>query len=437
MKLKKNPYVLEIPISWGFRLLVNPLKYLARMLVSQQQFAFWQALSDDMTTAEAAASAQITPAVAQILTDKMLKLGLLAPEDEKRFAKLRGDPQQLDVWVHTTNSCTLDCSYCYIKKSPEHMSLPVMERFAEELIATAAKRRLKTIKLRLAGGEPFMRFAIWKPFLVELKAELAKHHCRLEISFISNLTILTDEIVDFLKQYRCHLSVSLDGLAASHDLTRYYPGGGGSFDRVTHNMDRLIEAGIKPYVLIVVSGANVAGLPALTEFLLAKDLGFRYSLVKGEALDHEKLRLSLAECYRLIGLAITGGYRFADRHRLCDINFDGSAVKPCASGRSSCLIDIDGSLHLCGYARSLDRPIGKLSNTGDLLATINDQTQFPQLESTGECLDCPYRRLCASGCPLDRVDGKSPYCQIFQEFIPVVLGLMGQEEVVAMFKVKK
>jgi len=427
LNLKKNPYVLEIPVDRGFRLLVNPLKYAARTVVNLQQFAMWQALVDKPLD-EAAEISQMPPKSAQKLADKLLQLGMLSV-DEQRSAFVRGDPQYLDVWVHTTNSCTLDCTYCYIKKSPEHMSLAVMEKMAEELIATAVKHRLKSIKLRLAGGEPLMRFAIWKSFLLELKTELDKHHCRLQICFVSNLTIISDEIIEFIKQYKCHLSVSLDGLADCHDLTRIYPGGAGSFARVTKNMDMLIEARIKPYVLIVVSEANVAGLPDLTQYLLDKNLGFRYSLIKGEALDHDRLRVSLAECYRLIEIAIIKKYyRFTDRHGLCDISFEGSAVKPCASGRSSCLVDINGDLHLCAYARSQEKPIGHLSNSEDLLEVIGRQTQFPQLASTAECESCPYRRICASGCPLDRVKGQSPYCDIFKQFIPEVYRLIGKEE---------
>ena len=66
--------------------------------------------------------------------------------------------KNLSIWVHTTNQCPLRCVYCHVEKRDEHMQEHILQSFGDMLVRTAKAKGLKRIKLRLAGGEPVLRF---------------------------------------------------------------------------------------------------------------------------------------------------------------------------------------------------------------------------------------------------------------------------------------
>ena len=56
------------------------------------------------------------------------------------------------------------------------------------------------------------------------------------LSLVTNGTIINKTILNIIRKYRLRITVSLDGLADINDLLRVYPGGGGSFRRITSNI---------------------------------------------------------------------------------------------------------------------------------------------------------------------------------------------------------
>jgi len=77
-----------------------------------------------------------------------------------------------------------------------------------------------------------------------------------------------------------HLCVSLDGIGRWHDKTRYFSDGTGSFNHVVRSINRFQSAGIVPVILTTVTEANIQGIPELTQFLIERDLPFRYGVYR-------------------------------------------------------------------------------------------------------------------------------------------------------------
>lgn len=87
------------------------------------------------------------------------------------------------------------------------------------------------------------------------------------------------------------------------------------------------------------------GLPDLTRYLIALDIPFRYSIVKGEAVSAELLERYLAESYMIMREVIQTGWLFASRHQFCDLKPNELGFQTCNSGFSGGAIYIDGSLN--------------------------------------------------------------------------------------------
>ena len=137
------------------------------------------------------------------------------------------------------------------------------KQLLHKLVETVKKRKITNIKLRLAGGESLSQFKSWKAFIPEAKARLKELECDLAISFITNLTILTEEILEFSKANNISFGVSLDGLDAFNDLTRKFKSGSGTFNTIDDNLRKLVAYNIPVSINTVVNNNNLEGLPIL------------------------------------------------------------------------------------------------------------------------------------------------------------------------------
>jgi uncharacterized protein len=344
----------------------------------------------------------------------------------KRPAK----PQSLNFWIHTTNACNLGCSYCYIStlNTGRGMSTTVRQQLVYKLVETARKNNLKHIKLRLAGGEPLSQFSSWQIFIPEISQALSEVDCKLDIAFITNLTLLNDNIINFSKKHNVSFGVSLDGVGMTHDATRQFRSGIGTFDIVDQNLRKLIAKGITVSINTVVNNFNLIGLPDLTRYLISLDVPFRYSVVKGETIHGATLEEYLLASHQIMQDAIDMGWKFSKRYQFCDLKPNDLGFQTCASGFSGGAIYVDGTFKYCHV---------QFGNDGDPSRTIfNQELDLVEMIESGEhledkksddCKKCKYRSVCTSGCPVYRVDDKDPQCSLYHKFIPKYYELQARE----------
>lgn len=363
-------------------------------------------------------------------------LGLLSQTEIIRFDDQFSQPQKprspksLNFWIHTTNKCNLTCSYCYIStlNTTSGMIDATKRQLLHKMVETASKRKINHIKLRLAGGEPLSQFKAWQVFIPEARRTLNDVGCNIDFSFITNLTILTDEIIEFSKQHNISFGVSLDGLQADHDATRTFKSGRGSFSIVDKNLRTLLDHNIPVSTNTVITNENLKGLPDLSRYLIALDVPFRYSIVKGEAIDAERLESCLRESYAIMGEAIQTGWRFSNRHQFCDLKPNELGFQTCASGFSGGAIYVDGTLNYChvhfGDEAQLSHTI--FDEGLDLVDMIEQGSHLEDMKSA-DCASCRYTSICTSGCAVYRVNGKDPQCSLYHKMIPLIYELQARE----------
>lgn len=433
---QKSPELLLNPVGDGYAYAVNCSFPNSFRLLNYRQYEILQAVNGHDDLQAIADKLEIQSEALQDFFMLLNKTEIVSFDNSFTIPRKPDSPNSLNFWVHTTNACNLGCSYCYIStlNTGKGMTEAVRQQLIYKMLEAVKKKGIKHIRLRLAGGEPLGQFSVWKIFIPEARKALAEVGCKFDSGFVTNLTQLNDEIIEFSKEYGIGYGVSLDGVAAIHDATRSFRSGCGSFGIVDTNLRKLLAEGISVSVNTVVTNLNLVGLPELTRYLIALDIPFRYSIVKGEQINAELLDECLSASYAIMQDAIEQGWQFSKRYQFCDLKPNELGFQTCTSGFSGGAIYIDGSFKYC-HVQFGEKTISHFSifnEDADLVDMITDSEHHEDAKSD-DCKKCRYRSVCTSGCPVYRIDGKDPQCSLYHRFIPKYYELQAKERLKLLF----
>lgn len=146
------------------------------------------------------------------------------------------------ITLEVTQQCNLRCFYCvYSGKFParrvhsnKFMDFSVAKQAIDFYIEHSQENPSPAITFY--GGEPFLNFPLIQKCITYAK-EKAKR--KIHFGITTNGTLLNDNIINFLVKNDCGLTVSLDGPKEIHDRYRRTIGGGGTFDIIMSNIEKI------------------------------------------------------------------------------------------------------------------------------------------------------------------------------------------------------
>lgn len=153
-----------------------------------------------------------------------------------------GTATSLHIFVVTT-ACNANCAYCQAKEESDNRSLIMSKEVAEKAAAIALQSPSRYLTFEFQGGEPLLNFEAVRA-VVEY-AETNKGNHEINYCIVTNLTLLTDEILDFLVDYRFGISTSVDGPAFIHDFNRPLRVGGGTHQSVVAAVGKIRKKGFR------------------------------------------------------------------------------------------------------------------------------------------------------------------------------------------------
>jgi uncharacterized protein len=238
------------PCDASHWLICNPTEAGNIAVIDQEALAFLGNFRLPMTVQEIVATVDLPTARLLPVVLAFLTLGFLCDLDQAHVSySEQSKGSTLSAWLHITNACNLRCHYCYISKSAEHMGQETSRRTVEAVIRSAVRHDYNSVHLKYAGGEA----ALQMPQVIathDYAQKLAQeHHLRLSASLLSNGTIITQRMIEQLKERHIHVMISLDGIGAVHDRQRpYLDGRSGSFAMVDRTISRLLANDLRPSI---------------------------------------------------------------------------------------------------------------------------------------------------------------------------------------------
>lgn len=330
----------------------------------------------------------------------------------------------LHIFVVTT-ACNMGCVYCQANNGVTCPSLFMSKEIAERAVDIALQSPAHFLSFEFQGGEPLLNFEIIKHIVAYADAQKGSH----EISYnvVTNLTLLTDEILDFFVEHRIGISTSIDGPEFVHNQNRPFKDGSGTYGRVIDSVKKIREREIR---VGAIQTTTRTSLKYPREIVRAyRDLGFDGIFLRpltplGKATKNwDKIGYTPEEFVAFYQEAmeelilINQKERFMkEDHSAILLNrIDGQFVNymelrsPCGAGIGQLAYYADGEIFTCDEGRMLHEMgdhtfrLGNVfdSTYADIIQSGTCRTVCASsiLETIPNCCDCVYQPYCGT-CPV-------------------------------------
>lgn len=147
----------------------------------------------------------------------------------------------LHIFV-VTNSCNMSCVYCQAQSNMQKHRGLMTEETAQKAVDIALSSNSNYLTFEFQGGEPLINYDVIK-FII-LYSEENSRGKTIQYNVVSNLTMLTDEMLDFFAEHNVSISTSLDGNENAHNKNRPYIGGNGTFEDVKDKLKTVKKANL-------------------------------------------------------------------------------------------------------------------------------------------------------------------------------------------------
>ncbi|MEK7989687.1 MAG: radical SAM protein [Thiotrichaceae bacterium] len=356
---------------------------------------------------------------------------LIIPESATHTQKQQQRTETLTVWLHVTNACNLDCSYCYVNKTTEQMNEITGKNAINQIIQTAKQKSFKTIKIKFAGGEPLLNFKLIQTLHAYTQKQLESTKIKLQSVILTNGTLISEKISNWIKQNNIKLMLSIDGLFDTHDNQRPAKNGKSNFVQILHNLENhLFPLNIKPDLSITVTQKNADKLAETVIWALERELPFSLNFYRQNLQTKSHQELKLEENKIIQGML--AAYKTIEQNLpdyplsngLLDRLQPFAHTQTCGVDESYLVIDHHGQHRQC-HTQLEQTTFGNIP-----IQTTPKIQNLPVDEKHG-CKECEFRYYCTGGCPIEtynatgRWDVKSPHCNIYKTLFPELLRLEG------------
>ncbi|MCR2043147.1 radical SAM protein [Anaerosalibacter massiliensis] len=296
--------------------------------------------------------------------------------------------------IFVTSKCNLRCRYCYegTEKSNIDMTTEISDKVIEfikyKLKEDSEKKPLNII---FHGGEPLINFELIKYISGSILQKIKDRE--VIFSMTTNGTIMTEEIIEYVKEYIDSLSISIDGTLKSHDMNRKFANGEGSYKTVIYNARKLLSGGIDLRARMTFNSQNVRELYEGVKIMA--DLGFRYIVPAIDYYDElwdeakvEVLREQVNRVSEIKNKYPNTHISLVERDMICKKKGD------CFGGVNGYSIDPKGNLYPCAFCVGNDEFIlGNIYSTEKLDDNLPKLYEISQIKNQ-DCLGCSAYEYC-------------------------------------------
>lgn len=308
------------------------------------------------------------------------------------------------VW-ELTLKCNLRCIHCGSnagKQRDNELSLDEAIALCYDLKRTGCK------SVALMGGEPLL-----SSYFYDVAKKIKE--LGMEVSVITNGTIINNEIFDFLKEIKPHsVATSIDGIGKTHDRIR---GVEGAFEKTGMFIEKALEYNLPVSVITSVSKLNISQLSKIADMIKGKGIAWQIQTVGTEGKRFDKRYILDEDEFYSVGVFIEMARRRYTVDELPvigahDLGYNSCFIKNiylydkwrgCEAGISVVGIRSNGDVLGC-LSINDDRYIEGNVRKKSLYDIWNDENSFSYTrkfkpkDAGPNCIKCKHLATCKGGC---------------------------------------
>jgi uncharacterized protein len=305
-----------------------------------------------------------------------------------------------------TQKCNLDCEYCYIGKKPVSMPSDVARSAVDFIFERTSPEDF--LDIGFFGGEPLLELESMKTITGMIKSHPKYDACNVSLSLVTNGTIFSDEIAEFVNEHGIQFGISCDGPPAVQDRFRHFSDGRGSSNVVEETISKAVEAFPTVLVNAVYTPSTLSLLPDSVEYF--SSLGVRRIFLSPDysASWTESHIDSLENVYRDIAEKYIEYYHRENPHFISIIDNKIAVIlrggyqpsERCSMGRGELAFAPSGNIYPC--ERLIGADDGSVHSIGNIGTGIDPGRMACQskagAEVNTECTECGIRDYCMNWC---------------------------------------
>lgn len=330
----------------------------------------------------------------------------------------------LHIFV-VTNMCNVRCVYCQAQSSARNNKGLMSFETAEKAVNIALAANSNNLTFEFQGGEPLINFDTIR-FIIEYSEKKCENKC-IEYNLVSNLTLLTNDMLDYFKKHNVRISTSIDGNSCVHDKNRPYIDGVGTYQDAVRKLKQVQEANLssgaiqtttryslKQYKEIIDCyielGMNNIFIRPLTPLGFAYDKWSDIGYTVEEFLLFYRNSIEYLISLNLKGVQCSEGHASIFLKKIINqypVNYM-ELRSPCGAGIGQLAYYYDGQIFTCDEGRMFY----EMGDSSFKLGTVDDSyseiinnpvcratCEASLLEATAQCCDCVYQPFCGT-CPI-------------------------------------
>lgn len=304
----------------------------------------------------------------------------------------------MNLSLHLTENCNMDCAYCVHEKKQIRMSERVVDAAVDLAFSTG-----RSAGLCFFGGEPMQESGLIYRAIRRCMLKTIETGKPAFYKMTTNGTLLTERFLENVRAVKMGIGLSFEGLA--QDTCRRFRDGAQSFDIVSEKAKLLLKYLPDSYAMMTIAPQAVPQYAESVKYLY--QLGFKRitaTIAFGkkvqwtdEHLDLLKMQMrEIAAFYEAQFLKGEPFFFSPFDGKISDLIRGYNPSERCHLGFRQMPVAPDGSLYAC--TQFIGDPEYKL---GDVFRGVNRerQNQLAARAATPEsCKDCALQKRCTNSC---------------------------------------
>lgn len=359
--------------------------------------------------------------------------GVLYSEDQyEEIAKSSMDDRDYikALCLNIIHDCNLRCKYCFADEGEYHghkgmMSYETAKKAIDYVVKRSGPR--KNIEIDLFGGEPTLMMETIKKIVKYARDNEEKWGKSIRFTMTTNVTLLTDEMMEYLDKEMVNIILSLDGRKEVNDKVRIKPNGSGSYDDIVPKIKKMISKRSKGKTFYVRGTFTRNNTDFYEDVMAMINEGFRQISIEPVVLedghplairkeDLPEIFANYDKLYEEMARRKKEGDEFTFYHFNIDLQGGPCVYKRisgCGSGFEYVAITPQGDVYPCHqFVGNEDFKLGSIYD--DSFDTeLSRKFKEANIYNKPKCRDCWAKFYCSGGCQANNFnfngDMREPY----------------------------